>query len=307
MGVGLEMLSRKIREHFEKESTQHRKLNTCCRLIGEQAISLARFSFRLIESLHNDGETIAQKCKMLVLAKLCQMLRDMGSIFNKLEVTQSELTLLKELGKHVLFLGRESLTNSVWTVAHAIPYFAQELYDKYKVGYAILSMQGKESNNAGIKESLAHSNRSCLEEGKNKWHQVFVSDYVRNFYIPEFEAQPDRYHSHFVSRTPDFCRLEGYCECGQKYDKEDLSNDDEIQFCTVCDDEFMHYVTESASTGEFHEALFEIFLPHACEKCDRRFSTFGLLSEHLNTCASIAIAPDNTEIITQDFDDPTDF
>ena len=88
---------------------------------------------------------------------------------------------------HVLFLGRESLTNSVWTVAHAIPYFAQELYDKYKVGHGILSLQGKESNNAGIEGSLAHSNRSCLEEGKNKWHQVFMSDYVRNFYIPEFE------------------------------------------------------------------------------------------------------------------------
>ena len=71
----------------------------------------------------------------------------MGSIFNKLEVNQLELTLLKELGRlfhncHALFLDRQSLTNSVWTVAHAIPFFAQDLYDKYKVGYGILSMQG---------------------------------------------------------------------------------------------------------------------------------------------------------------------
>ena len=144
-----------------------------------------------------------------ILSKLCQIVRDMGSIFNKLEVNQSELTLLKELGRlfhnlHALFLGRESLTNSVWTVAHAIPFFAQELYDKYKVGYGILSMQGKESNNASVKESLAHSNRSCQEDGKNKWNQVFISDYVRNFFIPEFEPQPDIYKSHFISRTPDF-------------------------------------------------------------------------------------------------------
>ena len=119
---------------------QHKKLNSCCRLIGEQAISLARFSFRLVDGLHNENETIAQKCKRLVISKMCQILRDMGSIFNKLVTNQSELTLLKELGRqfynlHVLFLGRESLTNSVWTVFHAIPYFAQQLYDTYKVGY----------------------------------------------------------------------------------------------------------------------------------------------------------------------------
>ena len=62
-------------------------------------------------------------------------------------------------------------------------------------------MQGKESNNASIKEGLAHSSRSCLEDGKNKWHQVFVLEYVRNFHIPEFDPQPDRYKSQFISRT----------------------------------------------------------------------------------------------------------
>ena len=45
-----------------------------------------------------------------------------------------------------------------------------------------------------------------------------MSDYVSTFYISEFKPQPDRYHSHF-------CRLEGYCECGQQSDKDDLSQD----------------------------------------------------------------------------------
>ena len=294
LGVGLEQLAKKIREHFEKESTQHNKLNSCCRLIGEQAISLARFSFRLIDSMAVEGETLPQKCKRIVISKMCQILRDMGSIFNKLHVNQAELTLLRELGNqfynlHVLFLGRESLTNSVWTVAHAIPYFAQVLYDKYKIGYGILSMQGKESNNAGIKESLAHSNRSCEEGGHNKWRQVFVSDYVRNFYIPEFEPQPDRYISHFVSRIPDFCGFENFCECGRKYtnyDEEDTCPTDVYRLCNICDDEFMTYVISSMNRGEIHEALLEVLLPHACGNCSSRFTTMANLNEHKVNCVN---------------------
>ena len=43
-------------------------------------------------------------------------------------------------------------------------YFAQEIYNKDRIGYGILSMQGKKSNNATTKEALAHSNRQCQEE-----------------------------------------------------------------------------------------------------------------------------------------------
>ena len=111
-------------------------------MTGEQAIKLARFSFRLVDSRHNNGDTTTdQKTKSLVPYKLCQILRDICSIFNKLKVNQSELILLKKLRKlfhniHSVFLGGESLANSVWTVAHAILFVAQKLYDKYKVGKA---------------------------------------------------------------------------------------------------------------------------------------------------------------------------
>ena len=36
-----------------------------------------------------------------------------------------------------------SVTNSVWTVSHTISYFAQQLYDKYKVGYRICQCKAK--------------------------------------------------------------------------------------------------------------------------------------------------------------------
>ena len=300
LGVGLPAVAKKIAEHFDKESTRHHKLNSSCRLIGEQAISLARYSFRLVDALKKEGEASAQKCKRLVIGRLCQLLRDMGSIFNEIETNQAELTLLRELGQqfynlHVLFLGRESLTNSVWTVSHAIPYFAQELYDTYKIGFGILSMQGKESNNAGTKEALAHSNRSSAEEGPNKWRQVFVSEYVRSFYIPELEPHPDKYKPHFISRIPDFCAANDHCECGREY------SENEVNFCTICDDEFMTYVNDSAAQGKIHEGLIEIFQPYACSTCEKRYITAALLDEHCKMHVSQSFAEPDEE------DEPIDF
>ena len=123
--------------------------------------------------------------------------------------------------------------------------------------------------------------RSCQEDGKNKWNQVFISDYVRNFYIPEFELQPDRYKSHFISRTPDFCRLKEYCECGRQYAKEDPLQEEDLKLCSVCDDEFMNYV--------------------------KRFATFGVLNEHLNNCGNVGISTENGDNDIDKFNEPTDF
>ncbi|KAK3741661.1 hypothetical protein QZH41_005089 [Actinostola sp. cb2023] len=45
-------------------------------------------------------------------------------------------------------------------VANAIPYPALLLYNKYKMGYGIISLQAKESKHSGIKYDLTLTNRS---------------------------------------------------------------------------------------------------------------------------------------------------
>ena len=71
VGAGLSPLAQTIREHFNKENTRHNKLSSCYRLIGEQAISLARFSFRLLDALTTEAETQPQKCKQLIILASC--------------------------------------------------------------------------------------------------------------------------------------------------------------------------------------------------------------------------------------------
>ena len=76
----------------------------------------------------------------------------------------------------------------MWTVAYAIPYHAQLLYDKCKVGYGILSLQAKESKHSGVKKDLALTNRSRSTGALGKWFQVMCSNYVRAFYLPEHQT-----------------------------------------------------------------------------------------------------------------------
>ena len=85
-----------------------------------------------------------------------------------------------------------------------------------------------------------------------------------------------------------------HCECGRKYplvnDDSVLNNaDDHPKYCNVCDDEFMGYVLESVDNGVIHDALFEIFLPHACLMCNKRHTTPGPLQEHLNVCILVQV------------------
>ena len=69
LGCGLGYLASVVKEHYSDEAQRHNKLPV--RLIGDQAIALANFSYRLIDSLKIVEESPAQKLKRLVLGKNC--------------------------------------------------------------------------------------------------------------------------------------------------------------------------------------------------------------------------------------------
>ena len=79
-GCGLNFIGRSIEEHYSVEKIRFNKLST--RLIGEQAIKLARYSYRLIDVLFtNASASDAQKVKMLAISNISKLLRDIGSMF----------------------------------------------------------------------------------------------------------------------------------------------------------------------------------------------------------------------------------
>lgn len=83
-GCGLAYLSTKVREHYADEAKRANKFSV--RLIGAQAIALARYSYRIVDSLQTANETEGEKLRRLALGKVVQYLRNAGGLFNKVYV-----------------------------------------------------------------------------------------------------------------------------------------------------------------------------------------------------------------------------
>ena len=196
LGCGLAFVAREVREHCSDQSK--RSNNLSIRLIGRQAISLAKYSYRLIDCLETENETGQRNFIGKLWEK--QPSRDAGALFNKIDTNQMEVSQLKDtLTSYFNLLSLffpSSVNVTVWTVAYAIPYHAQLLYDEYKVGFGILSLQAKESKHSGVKNDLALTNRSRSTGSVGKWAQVMRANYVQAFYLPEHQPTPSMYVLH---------------------------------------------------------------------------------------------------------------
>ena len=274
-GCGLSFVASKIREHHNDKD--HRANNLSTRLIGEQAIALAKYSYRLIDALEITDESSAQKMKRQALGKAAEHLRNAGTLFNKVDTNLREVEQINEnltTYFNLLSLFYSSSVNiTVWTVAYAIPYHASLLFEKYNIGFGILSLQAKESKHSGIKHDLVLTNRSRSTGKLGKWWQVMRANYVRAFYLPEHHPMPSMYISHYESRMPSHITKADNCQCGRKKSspEEQLCN-----FCVEC-----KTVLECAAKQQLLPAVIEILKPVACPLCEERFADKPSCDQHV--------------------------
>ena len=193
-GCGLQYLASRIKEHYADEAKRFNKLPV--RRIGRQTLALSRYVYRLIDAIQETSESPPQRIRRLALSKIAQYLRDAAGLFNRINVSLcpgyiDQLSEYCELYFNLFSLFFPNSVNiTVWTVGYAIPYHAKQIYDKYNVGYGIISLQAKESKHAGIKAELNLTNRSKETNTNGKWWQIMRSDFVRTVYLPEHQATP---------------------------------------------------------------------------------------------------------------------
>ena len=263
-GCGLAFVANLIKEHYNDESMHHKTLSI--RLIGEQAIQLARYSYRLVDSLKSEAESEQEELKRLALSKICQLLRDATALFNKVNVTESEVNIF------TLFVP-EGVNITVWTVGYAIPYHADLLYSQYKVGYGIISLQAKESKHAAVKYDLMLTNRSRERSGNGKWNQVMRTNYVCAFFLPEHHPMPSTYVSHFKSRIAPNMDNVDVCSCSR-------SKGNSQEYCDVCVLAEAK-LTDSVTRGNLSEEVLHILKPVVCLYCQERFADISTMEVHV--------------------------
>ena len=263
-----------IKDHYSDEKERHTSLSI--RLIGEQAVQLARYSYWLLDSLAIENESEQERVKRLALCKISRLLRDAATLFNKVHVTSAEVSQLKEICQiyfniYALFLP-ESLNITVWTLGYALPYHVELLYKEFKIGFGIISLQAKESKHAAVKYDLTLSNRSRSEEINDKWFQVMRANYVRAFYPPEHQPLPSMYVSHFTSRIPPNAEND-VCLCSRPTNFE--------VSCETCVLE-ENLIVRPAIEGKLNAEVVSILKLIVCPSCSIRSSDVASLDVHGN-------------------------
>ena len=92
----------------------------------------------------------------------------LGLFFNKVNTNSVEIAQLREnLTNYFNLLSLffpMSVNITVWTMAHALPYHASLLYDNYKIGYCIISLQAKMKKKVSLRgnPALDHDNNTNM-------------------------------------------------------------------------------------------------------------------------------------------------
>ena len=231
-GCSLKYIANLIHKHYEIESERMKTLTI--RLIGAQSILLAQYGYRLVDALETDNESQPELITRLALSKICEKLRDIGSVINQVKTTADYPEKVTNLCKiyfnlYVLFFPQHCNV-TVWTLGYVVPYHVRSVFEGYKVGYGILTMQGKEAKHSSIKHELKTcSNRSLASDETGKWYQLMRSSFIRTFYLPyHLPNFSDSYHSHFQSRIAPNNEEPDYCYCSRPIQPSD-------EMCFVCE------------------------------------------------------------------------
>ena len=94
-GCGMAYIAKELRNHY---NSADRSKKIPIRLIGENAIQLSRYSFRLIDFMieKNSGVNETLEISLLALVKICEKLRTIGTLINSVTVDNTVVNEIAE-------------------------------------------------------------------------------------------------------------------------------------------------------------------------------------------------------------------
>ena len=104
----------------------------------------------------------------------------------------------------VLF-SEESVSPSFWTLCHVVPVHAADVYDRFKLGLGITSMEGREQKN-----QMVHK-YSLNTTVQNRWPYIFRHEFLQLIYLRENGFDVKKYmkrpRSYYPGSGDKHCRL----------------------------------------------------------------------------------------------------
>ena len=139
----------------------------------------------LLDAIKGDSNDLKLLAKLLFLAFVALKLRDCVAYFSAYNMNEENLQKLSSLScdyfTALVLFGIDTVSPTVWSIAHIAPVHAKCVYEKYGVGLGINTMQGREAKHVQI---AAYAKNSPY---KQRWFQVFRHDYISKVWLPSHQ------------------------------------------------------------------------------------------------------------------------
>ena len=232
-------LSRLVKKlmHWFKDG---RKGSFSYRFTGKETkVFCRKFGF-VIQSLSNTENSPQVKLRLAALAFCGQQLRDAISYFSRVNINEQEIKMCQQACQHfynICALLFKEVTPTVWTIGYAVPRHLKILFDKYKVGLGINSMQGREAKHVRLAQFAMHSTKYT------RWSMVLRHDYICMYvWIRKQDPGHNSYSKYQESYIPKVVSLENYCYCGFPIGNQGSK-------CHICSSSIYMDVAQTAECG----------------------------------------------------------
>ena len=180
------------------------------RFTGKETEKLCHKFMYLVAALESEGDSPEIQMRLCAIAHCALELRGAVSLFSRVNIQERDLI---ELEDHCLrFFNAvstmlQTVSPTVWTIGYAVPYHTRILFNKYKLGLGVNSMQGREAKHVRLQQYTKHASLA------SRWEVVLKHDFVSNIWLRRADPR------HF-----------GYTKCTDQYIPACISSD---SFCFV--------------------------------------------------------------------------
>ena len=186
--------------------------NFTYRFTGKDSRLILHGFMHLVTAIRGESTDVKLLVKLLNIIFIALRLKKATSLFSMYHFSEEKLERLFLVTSEywtALTLFGYSPSPSEWSIGKVVVVHAKWMFEKYKVGLGINTMQGREAKHVHIATYSRHSHV------RNRWLMIFRHDYNRNIWLPLQEPSLLVYHRKEKSVVPegvDDSNL--YCKCG---------------------------------------------------------------------------------------------
>ena len=237
--ANLQRLANKVKRWFNDTNGSGKDFQY--RFTGKDSRMFLHHFMSIIDSLSLPSDCNKQTFFLHVFVYICLQLRQCVSLFSRvINISKQDLKDLKQHCSNFFracCLFTPTITPTVWNIGHIIPAHAQDVYNKYKLGLNVVSMEGRESKHVAIARYSSNTNYS------GRWEQIFRHEFIQLVYLRErgyYDSENLTYKQTYV---PSHVTEGKSCFCGFR-----LGSDQGK--CSYCSHAYQADIQESVQKGK---------------------------------------------------------